>query len=155
MKLQVCVRCKKRPASVYITRLDGGNSVNEGLCFQCAAELGIKPPPVVDMLKKMGIDEDAIEGMSEEISSMMEGALVESEDGENGKVPTLNLSEIFGMPSKPQPDKNGGAKSEGGTSGNSIRGVSKLNPKGPIYHEAADNAFGNIAPYTGLGANKD
>ena len=110
MKLQVCVRCKKRPASVYITRLDGGNSVNEGLCFQCAAELGIKPPPVVDMLKKMGIDEDAIEGMSEEISSMMEGALVESEDGENGKVPTLNLSEIFGMPSKPQPDKNGGAK---------------------------------------------
>ena len=110
MKLQVCVRCKKRPASVYITRLDGGNSVNEGLCFQCAAELGIMPPPVVDMLKKMGIDEDAIEGMSEEISSMMEGALVESEDGENGKVPTLNLSEIFGMPSKPQPDKNGGAK---------------------------------------------
>ena len=110
MKLQVCVRCKKRPASVYITRLDGGNSVNEGLCFQCAAELGIKPPPVVDMLKKMGIDEDAIEGMSEEISSMMEGALVESEDGDNGKVPTLNLSEIFGMPSKPQPEKNGGAK---------------------------------------------
>lgn len=110
MKIQVCVRCKKRPASVYITRLDGGNSVNEGLCFQCAAELGIKPPPVVDMLKKMGIDEDAIEGMSEEINSMMEGALVESEDGENGKVPTLNLSEIFGLPSKPQPDKNGGGK---------------------------------------------
>ena len=50
MKIQVCVRCKKRPASVYITRLDGGNSINEGLCFQCAAELGIKPPPVVDML---------------------------------------------------------------------------------------------------------
>ena len=53
MKIQVCVRCKKRPASVYITRLDGGNSINEGLCFQCAAELGIKPPPVVDMLKKI------------------------------------------------------------------------------------------------------
>ncbi len=110
MKIQVCVRCKKRPASVYITRLDGGNSINEGLCFQCAAELGIKPPPVVDMLKKMGIDEDAIEGMSEEISSIMEGALVESDDGENAKVPTLNLSEIFGLPSKPQPEKNSGAK---------------------------------------------
>ena len=54
MKMQICVRCKKRPASVFITRLDGGNSINEGLCFQCAAELGIKPPPVVDMLKKMG-----------------------------------------------------------------------------------------------------
>ena len=107
MKIQVCVRCKKRPASVYITRLDGGNSINEGLCFQCAAELGIKPPPVVDMLKKMGIDEDAIQGMNEEINGLMETALAESDndEGENGKVPTLNLSEIFGLPMKSQPDK--------------------------------------------------
>ena len=106
MKMQVCVKCKKRPASVFITRLDGGNSVNEGLCFQCAAELGIKPPPVVDMLKKMGIDEDAIQGMNEEINGLMENALVESdEEGENGKVPTLNLGEIFGMPFKSQPEK--------------------------------------------------
>ncbi|MBO7197029.1 MAG: ATP-dependent Clp protease ATP-binding subunit, partial [Clostridia bacterium] len=110
MKIQVCVRCKKRPASVYVTRLDGGNSVSEGLCFQCAAELGIKPPPVVDMLKKMGIDEDAIQGMTDEINGMMENALVESEDGENGKVPTLNLGELFGFPSKPQPEKNGNNK---------------------------------------------
>ena len=110
MKIQVCVRCKKRPASVYITRLDGGNSVNEGLCFQCAAELGIKPPPVVDMLKRMGIDEDAIQGMNEEINGLMENALVESDDGsENGKVPTLNLGELFGMPMK-QPDKGAGQK---------------------------------------------
>ena len=112
MKIQVCVRCKKRPASVYITRLDGGNSINEGLCFQCAAELGIKPPPVVDMLKKMGIDEDAIQGMTEELNGMMENALVESDGdsgNENGKVPTLNLGEIFGLPMK-QPEKPGGQK---------------------------------------------
>ena len=111
MRIQVCVRCKKRPASVYITRLDGGNSVNEGLCFQCAAELGIKPPPVVDMLKKMGIDEDAIQGMNEEINGLMENALVESEsdDGsDTGKVPTLNLGELFGLPMKGQPDKGQG-----------------------------------------------
>ena len=101
MKFQLCVKCKKRPASVFITRLDNGASINEGLCFQCAAELGIKPPPVVDMLKKMGIDEDAIQGMSDEINGLVENALVESEsdDGtENGKVPTLNLGELFGMP---------------------------------------------------------
>ena len=111
MRIQVCARCKKRPASVYITRLDGGNSVNEGLCFQCAAELGIKPPPVVDMLKKMGIDEDAIQGMNEEINGLMENALVESEsdDGsDTGKVPTLNLGELFGLPMKGQPDKGQG-----------------------------------------------
>ena len=112
MKIQVCARCKKRPAAVFITRLDGGNSINEGLCFQCAAELGIKPPPVVDMLKKMGIDEDAIQGVTEELNGLMENALVESDndDGsESGKVPTLNLGEIFGLPMK-QPEKPGGHK---------------------------------------------
>ena len=110
MKIQACVRCKKRPASVYVTRLDGGNSISEGLCFQCAAELGIKPPPVVDMLKKMGIDEDAIQGMSDEINGMMENALVESDGDDNGKVPTLNLGELFGLPMKGQPEKEQGQK---------------------------------------------
>ena len=111
MKLQVCARCKKRPASVFITRLDGGNSVNEGLCFQCAAELGIKPPPVVDMLKKMGIDEDAIQGMTEELDGLMETAMTESGDNDDpGKVPTLNLGEIFGLPVKPNPEKGQGKK---------------------------------------------
>ena len=73
MKIQLCAKCKKRPASVFITRLDNGTSTNEGLCFRCAAELGIKPPPVVDMLKKMGIDEDAIQNMSEEIGGLVSG----------------------------------------------------------------------------------
>ena len=107
MRIQFCAKCKKRPASVFITRLDNGTSTNEGLCFQCAAELGIKPPPVVDMLKKMGIDEDAIQGMSDEINGLVENGLIEAEDDaeENGKVPTLNLSEIFGMPMKPPGDR--------------------------------------------------
>lgn len=53
-------------------------------------------------------------------------------------------------------DKNGRAQSDvvnghKGTSGNAIRGVSKFNPKGLIYHEAANKEFGNIAPYTGFG----
>ena len=116
MKIQACSRCKKRPASVFITRLDGGQSVNEGLCFQCAAELGIKPPPVIEMMKKMGIDEDAIQGMTEEINGLVENALVESEGedtSENGKVPTLNLGEIFGMPMKPPSGKSEGGRAKG------------------------------------------
>lgn len=116
MKIQACSRCKKRPASVFITRLDGGQSVNEGLCFQCAAELGIKPPPVIEMMKKMGIDEDAIQGMTEEINDLVENSLVESEGedaSENGKVPTLNLGEIFGMPMKPPSGKSEGGRAKG------------------------------------------
>ena len=114
MKIQVCAKCKKRPASVFITRLENGNSTNEGLCFQCAAELGIKPPPVMDMLKKMGIDEDAIQNMTEEIGGLVENGLVEVNDDDSPdgtKVPTLNLGEIFGMPMKP-PSGNGEEKAK-------------------------------------------
>ena len=83
MKIQVCVRCKKRPASVYITRLDGGNSINEGLCFQCAAELGIKPPPVVDMLKKMKQLYSQAQEIQNESEEKVSNAYIESAKGED------------------------------------------------------------------------
>ena len=102
MKMQLCSRCKKRPAMVFITRIDNNQSVNEGICLSCASELGIKP--VNDMLQKMGIDEEAIQNMSAEINGMMENGLVEADDDSEGtKVPTLNLGEIFGMPMRPNP----------------------------------------------------
>ena len=111
MKFQLCTRCKKRPAVVFITRLENGNNINEGICLNCASELGIKP--VDDMLRKMGIDEEAIQNMSAEIDSLMETGLVQSDDDstDEGKVPTLNLGEIFGMPFKPSPSQ-GGEKGE-------------------------------------------
>ena len=108
MKLQICAKCKKRPAVVFITKLENGNSANEGLCLPCAAELGIHP--VNDMLKRMGIDDEAIQNMSAEIDGLMESGLVESDDGESGKVPTLNLGEIFGMQMRPQPKEEGKKK---------------------------------------------
>ena len=108
MKLQICAKCKKRPAVVFITKLENGNSANEGLCLPCAAELGIHP--VNDMLKRIGIDDEAIQNMSAEIDGLMESGLVESDDGESGKVPTLNLGEIFGMQMRPQPKEEGKKK---------------------------------------------
>ena len=74
MKFQICAKCKKRPAAVFITKLENGNSVQEGICLACASELGIKP--VNDILKRMGIDEEAIQNMSQEINGHMESGLV-------------------------------------------------------------------------------
>ena len=110
MKLQVCARCKKRPAAVFITKLENDKTVQEGICLQCASELGIKP--INDMLSRMGIDEEAIQNMTSEINGLMESGLVSADDGdEGGKVPTLNLGEIFGMPfGKPAPEKGDGQK---------------------------------------------
>ena len=120
MKIQICVKCKQRPASVFITRHDNGKTVNEGLCFQCAAELGIKPPPVAELFKKMGIDEEVIQNMSDEISGLVEQGLVEvdGDDAEGGKAPTLNLGEIFGMPVNPSaPKSDGKGKKRSNSSG--------------------------------------
>ena len=75
----ICSRCKKRQAVVFITRMDGEQSTNEGLCLVCARELGIKP--VDDMIKQMGLTEEDMENMEEQFSQMMEGM----EDGEDGE----------------------------------------------------------------------
>ncbi len=101
MEIQKCVRCKKRPAVVFITRMENGKTFNEGLCFVCAKELGIKP--IDDMLKKMGINEEDLENMSEEIDS-----LVASGDDTDGGAPAIDLPRIFGsmgLPFSPKADK--------------------------------------------------
>ncbi|MBQ7315422.1 MAG: ATP-dependent Clp protease ATP-binding subunit [Clostridia bacterium] len=101
MEIQKCVRCKKRPAVVFITRMENGKTHNEGLCFLCAKELGIKP--IDDMLKKMGINEEDLENMSEEIDG-----LVAAGDDSDGGAPAVDLPRIFGsmgMPFSPKQEK--------------------------------------------------
>jgi hypothetical protein len=73
-----CTRCKKRPAVVFVTRVENGQTANEGYCLSCAKELGIQP--VNDMLKKFGISDDDVEQMNEQMEEMM--ALSEGEDEE-------------------------------------------------------------------------
>lgn len=79
----VCARCKKNIASVFITRLENGETKNEGICLKCARELGIKP--VSDMMEKMGISEDDLENMSKEMMTALSAA---NDGDENGIVPS-------------------------------------------------------------------
>ena len=74
MKPTLCSRCKKNVAVVFITRLDpnGQNSHNEGLCLKCARELNIRP--VTDMIEKMGLSDEDLEGLTTEMMSAFEGA---------------------------------------------------------------------------------
>ncbi len=69
MNLPICVRCKKRPASVFITKNENGKVINEGLCFVCAQEMGVKP--LDNMLKQMGMSQETIESMSGELEEAM------------------------------------------------------------------------------------
>ncbi len=72
----LCSRCHKRPAVVFITRMEGNESKNEGLCLTCAKELGIKP--VDDMLEKFGIGQEELDAMDEHLGELM------AQDGEDG-----------------------------------------------------------------------
>ena len=111
MKLQVCARCKKRPAMVFITRLEKDKSINEGLCLVCAQELGIKP--VNDMLSRMGIDENEISNMIESIDSSLPEFVGDEADTPEGKIPTLNLNELFNF--GPRDGKGPNKKQQGKT----------------------------------------
>ena len=72
MQPTLCSRCHKNVAVIFVTRIEGGETKNEGLCLKCAKELGIKP--VEDMMKKMGISEEDLEGLTNEMMSAFGGA---------------------------------------------------------------------------------
>ena len=64
MDMPICARCKKNMAVVFITKIENGTSVNEGLCLKCAKELGIKP--VTDLLDKFGLKDSDLDGLTPE-----------------------------------------------------------------------------------------
>ena len=65
-----CSRCGKRPAVVYMTRIEDGKTINEGLCLKCARELGLKP--VDDMMTRMGITDDEIDAITDQLTETLE-----------------------------------------------------------------------------------
>lgn len=70
MKPTLCSRCKKNVAVVFITKVENGQTTNEGLCLKCAKELGIKQ--VDDIVQRMGISDDDLEELSGEMLSLMQ-----------------------------------------------------------------------------------
>ena len=104
MEMQMCARCKKRLAVVFITRMENNQTVNEGLCLRCARELGIKP--VSDMLGKMGLDDEAIERMNSEMNDVVESLSDASgDDGEDGGAPAVDIPKIFQNLGFPMPQR--------------------------------------------------
>ena len=104
MEMQMCARCKKRLAVVFITRMENNQTVNEGLCLRCAREIGIKP--VSDMLGKMGLDDEAIERMNSEMNDVVESlADASGDDGEDGGAPAVDIPKIFQNLGFPMPQR--------------------------------------------------
>ena len=105
MQPTLCSRCKKNVAVIFITKLEGGQTKNEGLCLKCARELGIKP--IDDMMKKMGISDEELDNLTNEMMSAFGGAegmegLMPQPDGDSdgeddGRTATFPfLNQLFG-----------------------------------------------------------
>ena len=68
MQPKLCTKCKKNVAVVFITKIENGNTLNEGYCLKCARGLGI--PQIDQAVKNMGFSDDDLDSLSDEMSSM-------------------------------------------------------------------------------------
>ena len=111
MQPTLCSRCHKNVAVIFIQKMEGGTTKSEGLCLKCAKELGIKP--VEDMMQKMGISDEDLEGLTNEMMSAFGGAegmegLMSAEEADEdeedeGKTATFPfLNKLFGSAQSPQ-----------------------------------------------------
>ncbi|MDD3347922.1 ATP-dependent Clp protease ATP-binding subunit [Oscillibacter sp.] len=99
MQPTICSRCKKNVAVVFLSKMDGDKTVNEGLCLKCAKDLGL--PQVDDMMKRMGISDEDLETLNSEMLQAFNGVENiedlpggeeddEEEDGKTATFPFLN-----------------------------------------------------------------
>ena len=102
MQPTLCSRCKKNVAVIFITRLEGGQTKNEGLCLKCAREL--HRTPVDDVINKMGLSDDELDGLTNEMMEALgnaDGLMdIENSDADTddeGKTATFPfLNRLFG-----------------------------------------------------------
>ena len=121
MQPTLCSRCKKNVAVIYVTKIENGETRNEGLCLKCAKEMGLKP--VEDMIQKMGLSDEDLEGLTNEMMSafggaegfegLMEAPDADMDDEDDGRTATFPfLNKLFGGNSAPAPDHPHGEKEE-------------------------------------------
>ncbi len=126
----MCARCKKRMAVVFITKVENGEQKQEGICIKCAKELGIGP--VNDIIKNMGLSDEDIDRMSEDMAGIMEGlekgespfggdmaTALEAFGGDATNAPSLDINRIIrdgmnagGGSKSAEADKKGGKKKQ-------------------------------------------
>ena len=91
----LCSRCKKRMAVVFITRMEGDKSVNEGLCLKCAKELNIKP--VTDLMDKMGITDEQLDAMDDQMNGLLDSF---GDSFDMGGAQSMPFMQMFNMPAQ-------------------------------------------------------
>ncbi len=94
----ICSKCKKRPAVIFVSKIEGEKTTQEGFCIKCAMDLNIGP--IKQMMESMGITDDELEAVSEQFGDML-GDMDGFQPGGAGTMPFLqNLFNSDGPKSK-------------------------------------------------------
>ena len=100
-KDMICSKCKQRPAVIFITKMEGDKTTNEGLCLKCALEMNVGP--IKQMMDSMGITEEQLDDMNEQMEQMMESM---GEDFEPGGASTFPFLQNMGLMPMDVPEEN-------------------------------------------------
>ena len=120
MQPRICSRCKKNIAVIFMTRIQDGKNITEGLCLNCARELKIKP--VEDLVQNLGLSDEELEnlsgGMSEALEALGGVPVIPEEDADNsnddGKTATFPfLSRLMGNMDAPEKTEENNNQREG------------------------------------------
>ena len=94
----ICSKCKKRPAVIFVSKIEGEKTTQEGFCIKCAMDLNIGP--IKQMMESMGITDDELEAVSDQFGDML-GDMEGFQPGGAGTMPFLqNLFNTDGPKSK-------------------------------------------------------
>ncbi len=100
-KNMICSKCKQRPAVIFITKMEGDKTTNEGLCIKCAMEMNVGP--IKQIMENMGMTEDDLDDMSEQMEQMMESM---GDDFQLGGASTFPFMQNMGMMPMDVPEEN-------------------------------------------------
>ena len=107
--MMLCSRCKKRPAVVFITAMQGDKKKNDGLCLVCAKEMHV--PQIDEYMKQMGISDEDLEQISNQMMDMMDGDSFEM--GGSGVMPQFLQNMIKDTGKALESLQNGGVPAKG------------------------------------------
>ena len=94
----VCIRCQKRPAIIFVQRMENGQMKNEGYCLHCAREMHIKP--VDDLMKQFGMSDEDMDAMEDRMENMMQ------EMGDMSNMNPFSMMMGMGQPDQSEEDSD-------------------------------------------------
>ena len=92
----LCSRCKKRPAVVFVTKMEHGKTTNEGFCIPCAREMNL--PNIQNIIGKLGISDEELDAINESMSEIMDDDMFEQ--GGAAPMPMIQMMSENDAPDK-------------------------------------------------------